>query len=148
MGRSADARRENCYFWSSMHWNGARPNHKAVGAAVVIGILLAAWWWPGLTGQDQQTDVVIVSSPTFVESREFIDRRLREEGFTTDWSPSKGDRCSFDLSDSESFEVLVFELNTSPVCDADLLEDSLNDLRSAWSSRPMISVLNWDAPNP
>jgi hypothetical protein len=148
MGRSADARRENCYFWSFMRWNGARPNPKAVGAAAVIGILLVVWWWPGLTGQDQQTDVVIVSSSTFVDAREFIDRRLREEGFTTEWSPSKGDLCSFELPDSKSSAVLVFELNTSLACDAVLVEDSLIDLRSAWSSRPIIAVLNWDAPNP
>jgi hypothetical protein len=148
MVRSAAARQENCYFWCLMRWNAARPNPKAVGAAAVIGILMVAWWWPGLTGQDRQTDVVIVSSSTFVESREFIDRRLREEGFTTAWSPSKGDACSFEVPDSNSFEVLVFELNNSVACDADLLEDSLKDLRSAWSSQPLIAVMDWDAPDP
>lgn len=148
MWRSADADPKNCYFWNLMRWNGVRPSRKVVGSAVAIGVLVVAWWWPGLTGQDQQTDVVIVSSPSLLESREFIDRRLREEGFTTEWSPSNGDGCSLETPDIGSFEVLVFELTGSPACELESLKTSLNDLRSAWPSRPMVAVLNWDSPNP
>lgn len=131
-----------------MRWNGARPTRKAVGAAVVVGILLVAWWWPGLTGQDQQTDVLIVSTPTFTESRNVIDRRLREEGLTTDWSPSMVALCTFDSSEDLTFEVLVFELAASRDCDADMLEAAVNDLRSMWRSRPMVAVLDWAGATP
>jgi len=148
MGRTVSARWENCYFWSFMRWSGARPSRKVVGATVVVGTLLVAWWWPGLTGQDQQTDVVIVSSPTFVESQEFIDRRLREEGFTTEWRTWRGRNCSFDVSDEQSFEVLVLELPGSAECDGTALTVAVKDLRATWPSRPMVVVLEWDAADP
>lgn len=146
--RSTDERGENCYFWGLMRWKGVRPTRKVVGAAFVAGVLLIAWWWPGLTGQDQQTDIAIVSSRSLVESREFIDRRLREEGFTTEWTQLRDDACLLDILGRREFEVLVFELKGSSFCATESLESSLKKLRSTWPSRPMIAVLAWDATDP
>ncbi|MFM8857328.1 MAG: hypothetical protein ACKOI2_09025 [Actinomycetota bacterium] len=130
-----------------MRWNAARLSRKGVGAVVVIGILVVAWWWPGLAGQDRQTDVLLVSSSSLLQAQEFIDRRLREEGFTTEWTPLDRDRCAIEVPRNKSFEVLVLEVNSSPSCDTELLSSSLSELRVALPSRSVIAVVNWKGPD-
>lgn len=131
-----------------MRWKGPRPTRKVVGTAMILGSLLIAWWWPGLTGQDQQTDVMIMSSRSLVQSQEIIDRRLREQGFTTDWTSLGSDECSIESPSGASFEVLVFEMADTNSCPVGSFETSVKSLRSELKSRPLVAVVGWSDADP
>ncbi len=55
---------------------------------VLLAVLVAAlaWWWPALSGQSSQLDVLVLGNGHFADSREVIERRLREDGFSVRWA--------------------------------------------------------------
>ena len=64
--------------------------------SVVVVILVAValwWWWPGLSGRGGDVHVVMVAGSRLESTREPLDRRLREDGFRTAWSPSASSWC-------------------------------------------------------
>lgn len=125
-----------------MHATRARRIRIALsfGAALLV---LVAWWWPGLTGQDEQTDVLVFGTNSLQNSKEAIDRKLREEGFTTLWEPRFEGSCSFGPPSRSGFEVLVLDIPDSRRCDPETLAASLSELEAAVENRPIVVVLPW-----
>jgi hypothetical protein len=110
--------------------------------AVLVFFVVGAWWWPGLTGQDGQLDVLIVSSSSESGAREVIDRRLREEGLTTAWHPSEISGCTFPSPIDDS-QVLVILLPGPDVCSVGRMSEILSRQSFAFSDRRVVAVVPW-----
>lgn len=101
----------------------------------IVGVLALAvalwWWWPGLSGGS--TTVLIVGGERLVDGREPLDRRLREDGFTTEWTSMTAswcdvpDRLAAELA-SGSYRAVVVAPSSDDGCVFDSnLVDSVRD---------------------
>lgn len=120
-----------------------RSVRTAIGAGAVGVVGLLAWWWPGITGQDAQTDVVIVSSPSILRARDAIERRLREEGFTTAWESATDDTCSLMPVEDLDFEVLVVPLPDTNECSPATVRGTILGLVDVVDASKILAVLPW-----
>ncbi len=121
---------------------GPRSVRIRVLAGALVLFVLIAWWWPGLTGQDRQTDVAIMSSASTISARDIIDRRLREQGFTTFWQRFPEDSCSLGDPPSEPFEILVVAL--PPIeCDPALVRTRVLQIADSVGLVRTVVVLSW-----
>lgn len=76
---------------TSGRWHHIDRRWVIVVVAVIAALLY--WWWPGLSGQGSDIDVSIRVTSEFVDGRQSIERRLREEGWRTEWSNESADWC-------------------------------------------------------
>lgn len=102
-----------------------------------------AWWWPGITGQDAQTDVLVVGDDSFWGAKVEIDRRLREEGLTTSWSGQRIEGCSDPLGIDGEPEVVAIALPVSWECGWERLEPWLGKVRSDIGEARLVVVVPW-----
>lgn len=128
-----------------MRWRSKRPTRYVVGFGALAALVLA-WWWPGLNGQDSQTDVMVVASPSMTGSSDVIVRRLREEGFTTQWSPTDVVDCSLPVPTTTRWEILVIGLPDAGSCEADVVLEQLAQLSSTFPKRRIVVVVSWRDP--
>ena len=124
----------------------ARP---AIVGALVLAVALSMvwWWWPGLT--DRSTAILIVGGERLAEGREPIDRRLRENGFTTEWTSIAASWCDVPevLADGlagGSYRAAV----VAPASDDACVPDSalVESVRAAGEVR--LAVVDWPDASP
>ncbi|MBU3688168.1 MAG: hypothetical protein B7C54_08230 [Acidimicrobiales bacterium mtb01] len=117
----------------------------------IAGILVVAvavwWWWPGLA--DRSTTVLIVGGERLAEGREPVDRRLRENGFTTEWTPVAMSWCDVadlltDGLDGGSFRAAVLAPSSDDTCVPDT--DLVDAVRDAGDLR--LAVVDWPDTSP
>lgn len=79
-----------------MRSTSGRWSHIDRRWTIVVVVVIAAslyWWWPGLSGKGSDIDVSIHVTADFADGRQSIERRLREEGWRTEWSGESSDWC-------------------------------------------------------
>lgn len=119
-------------------------------ALSTVGVVLSvAWWWPGIMGRDRQIDVLIVPSRTALLAQEEIDRRLREEGFTTSWVSVPSEECAIAPIDSQSVRSLPFErivvfLPNSVQCGQSRVRSALDVVSQGVDGNDLVGVIAWD----
>lgn len=134
-----------------MRWYRRPLMRNRFARPAVVGVLALAvalwWWWPGLT--DRSTTVLIISGERLVDGREPLDRRLRENGFTTEWSSvadswcAVSDRLVSELSGG-SYRAVVVAPSSDDSCALDAtLADSV---RGAGDTR--LVVVRWPDVTP
>lgn len=130
-----------------MRSNRTRSTWTAIGVGAVLAILLGFWWWPGLTGEDRQTDIGILAPVELRPAREVVERRLREEGLTTAWEEYSDTECDLGLPGFGSVEVLVIALPSLSICEDSALLDELRGIEGEFDGRPIAVVLPWWEPS-
>ncbi len=119
------------------------PSNRTWFVVGVAGVCATvAWWWPGLTGQDSQLDIAIIEHETLIDSRDVLDRRLREEGFTTDWFESSSENCGLSEPDTP-YERLVVVLPEVAVCSSVDVRRALNQLLRNIEKDTLVIVVAW-----
>lgn len=120
-----------------------KRSFRTMFATSLAALAAVAWWWPGLAGQGAQTDVLILPSSSIIRSREFIERRLREEGFTTQWDAGATPTCSIAAPRLDSWEVLVVGLPDVASCPPERMIREVEQLESSLPNRRIVVVLSW-----
>lgn len=120
----------------------SRSARNVVGAVVVVGLIIV-WWWPGLSGQDAQTDVYVLPSASMSPSREVIERRIREEGRVIVWHGVETDECSIEAPSETKWEVLVIGLPNGRTCSSKVVLKQLDVVRERFADRAIVVVLDW-----
>lgn len=117
----------------------------------IVGVLALAvalwWWWPGLS--DRSTTVLIVGGERLADGREPLDRRLRENGFTTEWTAVADSWC--DVSDRLSAELAGGSYRAvvvAPASDATCILDTglVDSVRASGDIR--LAVVVWPDATP
>lgn len=63
-------------------------------ALVSIGLVIVlAWWWPGLTGHGERSEITIIGTGELFKAREEVSRRIRETGRSVSWTESVETWC-------------------------------------------------------
>lgn len=115
-----------------------------MAVVVFVFVAMTMWWWPGLSGQNDQLDIYIVSSASESGARDAIDRRLREEGFTTAWHPSGITQCLVPSPHIDDWEILVVLLPLPDVCSAQDMRSLVSNLGRAEPTKPIVAVVAWN----
>lgn len=108
----------------------------------LVAVLIVAWWWPGLSGRGSQLDIVIVSGESSSEDVDVLSRRLREEGFRTDWQVVTADGCPTML-DVESPKKIVVLLSSLGNCSNTQLVSSIENLVETVGPGRVYAVVSW-----
>lgn len=75
---------------------------------LVSACLLLAWWWPGLTGRGDRSEVTVIGTGEISKARDVVSRRIREAGLSVTWEDSVTTWCeALDLLDELSTPVVV-----------------------------------------
>lgn len=56
-------------------------------------VIVLAWWWPGLTGRGERSEVTIIGTGEISKAREVVSRRIREAGLSVTWVESVTTWC-------------------------------------------------------
>ena len=110
-----------------------------VGSLVAL-LVVALWWWPGLTGDPDDVDVDLAIGPGLTIADRSIDRRLREEGFWLARTTPPSDWCSVpDVLDelASTSTRLVVWADDGAACD---LDDVVDRVFARAGSRRVIVV--------
>lgn len=105
----------------------------SVGVVVAVGLW---WWWPGLS--DRSTLVLIVGGSRLEAASQPVDRRLREDGFTTEWVGEGPTWCDVpDLAAHRDARAVIVAPDPDPSC---VLDDDLANRVVASTDSPIVVV--------
>lgn len=134
-----------------MRWYRRPLMRNRFARPAIVGVLALAvalwWWWPGLS--DRSTTVLIIGGERLADGREPLDRRLRENGFTTEWSSvadswcDVSDRLSTELAGG-SYRAVVVAPSSDATCVLDT--DLVDSVRTSGDVR--LAVVAWPDATP
>jgi len=77
--------------------DGDRRRHHVAAVLVALGALVVGtWWiWPGVTGQGDDVDVLVIGDDLLTDAEKSLELRVRETGRSIEWFESSGD-CAAD----------------------------------------------------
>lgn len=119
----------------------ARTRSTVLVSVALLGIV-CAWWWPGIVGRGDSIDIAISSPPSLASSQDVIERRLREEGFTTKWLVRQTDSCVIPTITGQ-YSTAVVLLPDSNACTDEEFVEMWRDFREDAESLRLIAVRSW-----
>lgn len=113
------------------------------GFGAAVGILLTAWWWPGIVGDQGSSVIVISASRSDDSASEVLNRRFREEGMSTSWEVRPSENCSIPSPGTREASVFVVLLSHSASCDPRESVEALSRLVRSGAVRRVLAVVSW-----
>lgn len=120
-----------------------RISGRALVLVGLVSALIIWWWWPGLSGSGSKLDVLIVSAQDSEDDVDVLSRRLREEGFRTEWNAAADDECSLELR-GESPKMVVLLLSLLEGCPSAAAEASIEKLVDTVGGHRVFAVASWE----
>jgi hypothetical protein len=73
---------------------GTDRRWRWIAGLLCVAVLATSWWWPRLSGRDEQLSVLVVGDGQMQQSRDAVERQLRGLGLSVEWYEAPDSWCA------------------------------------------------------